>query len=690
MTESEKSEKEQTEKESSKPEPGRNGSESPIRPDLTTLEMHRGTRRGDAYVRVVHADSHLRRVAPGYLRATEEVSLPQGRAGRIFARVKGFLVGKPLPTEAERTERLTKIKALAVFSSDAISSSAYATEEILIVLVLAGTAGLTYALPVALAIALLLATVSFSYRQTVQAYPHGGGAYTVSKENLGTQAGLVAAAALLIDYVLTVAVSIAAGTAAITSAIPSLFPYRVEISLAFIALIMMINLRGIRESGTIFALPTYLFIFSLAGVIVLGMARLLAGGAPIQIARPDVPMVVEPVTFLLLLQSFAAGSVAMTGVEAISNGVPAFKPPESKNAATTMTWMSSLLGLFFVGITWLANQFGIAPNATETVISQVGRTVLGEGVLYGVFQFATMLILMLAANTSFADFPRLSSILARDGFMPHQFGYRGVRLAFSNGIIYLAFLAGALIVIFGGSTHALIPLYAVGVFISFTLSQSGMVHHWWKSREPGWRKSMIVNGLGAVLTSIVLIVVGSVKFQNGAWMVLALIPIFVWMFNAINKHYRNVAEQLSLSQVTGNPFVPPRQIVVVPISDINMASLRALAFARSISDNPVVLHITYDVKEAEPIRQKWAQWGDGTELVLLESPYRSFSEPLLAYIDALHRHDPDAYVTVVLPEFLPAHWWEHILHNQMALRIKGALLFRRNTVVIDVPYLLKR
>ncbi|MDE3091504.1 MAG: APC family permease, partial [Chloroflexota bacterium] len=557
---------------------GPNGADPSISADLTKFEMQRGKARGDAYVRIVRSDSHLlRRVAPGYLRATEQVLEPHGRIAHWLRRVKEFAVGKRLPTIAEKEERLTKVKALAVFSSDAISSSAYATEEILIVLVTAGALGLTFALPIALGIAFLLAVVSFSYRQTVHAYPHGGGSYTVSKENLGTQAGLVAASALLIDYVLTVAVSIAAGTAAITSVIQPLLPYRVEISVAFIGIITLINLRGIRESGTIFALPTYLFIFSLASVIVIGIARLALGDAP-EVVLKTQGASLEPVTLFLILHAFAAGSVAMSGTEAISNGVPAFKPPESRNAAATLIWMSSFLGFFFVGVTFLANRYGIVPSESETVISQVGRTVLGNGIPYEVFQGATMLILVLAANTSFADFPRLSSVLARDGFMPRQLSFRGDRLAFSNGIVILGVVAATLTIVFGGSTHALIPLYAVGVFISFTFSQAGMVRHWWKTRAEGWRKSLVINAFGALLTGIVLIVVGSVKFQLGAWMVFVLIPILVFIFNAIQRHYRYAAEQLGLDRVRGTNFTPPRQIVVVPIGDINQASLRAIAF----------------------------------------------------------------------------------------------------------------
>lgn len=669
-------------------ESGANGDDSSVHGDLSGIEKHKGKRQGDAYIRIVRPDpTLLRRVAPGVLRATEEVSRPHGPVGMLYKYLKALAVGRPLPTEAEKNERLTKIKALAVFSADAISSSAYATEEILIVLVAAGTLGLTYAVPVAFGIATLLAVVSFSYRQTVHAYPHGGGSYTVSKENLGTQAGLIAASALLIDYILTVAVSVAAGVAAITSAIEPLLPYRVEICLVFIALVTLINLRGIRESGTIFAIPTYLFILSLTAVIILGVIRVLLGWGPAMPMQPaPVEEFLEPASIFLVLHAFAAGSVAMSGTEAISNGVPAFQPPESKNAAITLTWMSSILGFFFVGVTFLADKFGAMPSDTETIISQVGRAVLGNGVGYGVFQVATMLILVLAANTSFADFPRLSSILARDGFMPHQMSFRGDRLAFSNGIIILGLIAGILTIIFGGSTHAMIPLYAVGVFISFTLSQSGMVRHWWKSREEGWRKSIVINAFGALLTGIVLVVVGSVKFLLGAWMVLLLIPLIVWMFNSIHRHYEHVRQQLNPPPGDQTQFLPRRKVVVVPVGDFNQASLRALAFARTLSEHPVALHVIFEDSNIDAIRKKWAEWGNGTELVMLESPYRSFNEPLLVYVDELHRHNPDAYITVVLPEFIPAHWWEHALHNQTALRLKAALLFRRNVVTINVPY----
>jgi amino acid transporter len=506
---------------------------------------------------------------------------------------------------------------------------------------------------------------------------------------LGTQIGLIAAAALLIDYVMTVAVSIAAGTAAITSAVQPLLPYRVEIAVVFIGIITLINLRGIRESGTIFALPTYIFIFSLASVILIGIAQLFIGGNP-QAEVQFEAETVEPISLFLLLHAFAAGSVAMSGTEAISNGVPSFKSPESRNSATTLILMSTILGAFFVGVTFLVDSYGIVPSETETVISQLGRTVLGAGLPYGVFQAATMLILVLAANTSFSGFPRLAWVLANDGFMPHQLTFRGDRLAFTNGIVILGIVAALLIVIFGGSTHALIPLYAVGVFVSFTLSQAGMVRHWWKSRAPGWRKSILINAVGAVLTGVVLVIVGSVKFEMGAWMVFALIPLLVFMFNGIHRHYDQVAVQLDPERIQGKAIAPPRQIVVVLVGAINQAALRALSFAHSIAPDPVAVRLVYDAEEVNSVRNAWARWGNGTQLILLESPYRSFNEPLLAYIDALRHQDPEACVTVVLPEFVPAHWWEHFLHNQTALRLKAALLFRRNVVTINIPYHLEK
>ncbi|MBI3287490.1 MAG: APC family permease, partial [Chloroflexi bacterium] len=657
-----------------------------LEPDLTRQEIEKGSHPGDTYVRVKRPYARLlRRIAPDYLLATDRVYQPEGSLARLRAGILRLLLGTPLPTSAEVHERLTKVKALAVFASDALSSNAYATEEILLVLVVAGTAPLWLSFPITLAIALVLGAVAFSYRQTVQVYTRGGGSYTVAKENLGTLPGLVAAAALLIDYVLTVAVSIAAGTAALTSAIPDLYPYRVLLSLAFILFIALANLRGIRESGTIFALPTYLFVFSLAGMILVGLARLATGDTSPPEATKAAVEAAQPVTLWLILRAFASGSVAMTGTEAIANGVPAFQPPEGKNAATTLAWMAAILATFFVGITFLANQYGIVPHETETVVSQLARSILGGGLPYLLVQGSTMLILILAANTSFADFPRVSSVMARDRFMPNQFTFRGERLAFSNGILVLAALAGLLILAFGGSTHALIPLYAVGVFLAFTLSQSGMVARWWRLRGSGWRRSLIINAFGATLTGVVLIIVASTKFASGAWIVVLLIPLLVLMFLGIHRHYRNVADQLRLSAGAATlDQQPVKQKVLVPVADLNQASLRALAFARSISEDVTALHVTDDPREAEALRRKWDQWANGVSLVILESPYRSFTPPLLTYIDALHQQDPGTFVTVVLPQFVPAHWWENLLHNRTVVGLKASLLLRPNTLVVNV------
>lgn len=684
-----------------------NGSatEPQIRSDLIDFEVHRGTRRGDTYVRVIRTDSHLlRRVAPGHLRATEELSRPHGMIARGYGRVKSLLVGKALPTEAEIHERLDKIRALAVFGADPISSCAYATEETLLVLMAAGNGALYISQYTALAIALLLSMVAFSYRQTVFAYPHGGGSYNVSRENLGQTAGLIAAAALLIDYVLTVSVSIVAGAAAVSSALyasgfgsqldainaalPSNLSANVLISVAFIALMTLGNLRGIRESGAIFAVPTYLFLISLSVTLVVGFYQAMTGTLTPASVAPVLPGA-EPLTLWLIVRAFSAGAVAMSGTEAISNGVPAFKPPESKNAATTLTIMAAILGVFFLGVSQLATHLGLVPG-TETIISQIARSVWGTNFVYYIFQFATMGILIVAGNTAFADFPRLSSVLARDHYMPHNFLFRGDRLAFSTGIVALGVISALLVIIFSGDVTSLIHLYAIGVFLAFSMSDSGMVVHWWRTRGPRWKTSIVINGADAVLTSSIFVVVGVAKFVSGAWIVFILIPIIVMVFSAIHRHYENVAEQLSLSRVAADAFKPLRQIVLVPITDVNQASLRALAFARTISDHPLAIHITYNAAESEHIRRKWARWSDGEEMVLIESPYRSFLNPLLAYIDALHHKDPEAYVSVVLPEFLPAHWWENILHNQTALRIKAALLTRKNTVVIDIPYHLQK
>lgn len=659
--------------------------------DLDLREYRQGGRPGERYVRIVRPHlGKLRRVEPGHLVATEKTLEGRSLSSRLWNRLRQILFGRPLATAALPHERLTKVKALAVFASDALSSSAYATEEILLVLVAAGTMALHLTIPVAAAIAMLLTIVVMSYRQTIRAYPQGGGSYIVTKDNLGTTPSLVAAASLLTDYVLTVAVSISAGVAALTSAVPALHDHRVLLATMFIALIMIINLRGVRESGTIFAAPTYLFLIAAMAMLVAGGVRLVTGAGPAS-SVDAVPIEGgEALTIFLILRAFASGCAALTGTEAISDGVPAFKTPEWRNASTTLTWMAVILGVLFLGITVLANGFHIVPTEGETVVSQVARAAFGTSPIYYLMQMATMLILVLAANTSFSDFPRLSYFLARDRFMPHQFQFRGDRLAFSTGIVVLAALAIALVVIFQAETHALIPLYAIGVFISFTLSQASMVRRWWVKREQGWRRSMVVNGVGATTTGIVALVVAITKFPYGAWIILVLIPVLVFLLMGINRHYQAVRDQLTLERFDQPLSRQRAPYLVVPIDDLHRGTLQALSYARSISPNVVAVSVTDDMEAATRLRRRWERWGGEVPLVILESPYRSLIGPLLAYIDALHAEHPDGPITVVLPEFVPRRWWELLLHNQSALRIKAALFFRPNTVVVDVPFHLRR
>jgi amino acid transporter len=601
-------------------------------------------------------------------------------------RLKRLLVGTPLPTAQFRHERLGKAAGLAVFASDALSSVAYATEEILIILVLAGTAALSYSLPIALAIAVLIAIVTSSYRQTILAYPQGGGAYIVAKDNLGTIPGLVAGAALLIDYVLTVAVSVAAGIAAVTSAVPGLFPFRVWLCVLAVAGIAVANLRGVRESGRLFALPTYLFIASVLGVIAYGALGALFGFLPEAPYAPHAPGL-QGIGLFLLLRAFASGCAALTGVEAVSNGIRAFRPPEAHNARIVMGWLGALLVTMFLGITYLAYDFGIAPREAETVVSQLARHVLGTGPLYFAIQVATMLILLLAANTSYADFPRLSSLLARDRFIARQFANQGDRGVFSNGILILSALATLLLIAFGGETNALIPLYAVGVFVSFTLSQSGMVLHWLRARDAGWRWRLWVNGLGAATTGVVMLTIAVTKFVHGAWIVVLLIPALVAVFVAVHRHYAQVAGQLSLESF-GMPL-PLRNSVLVLVGGLHRGVVHALLYAQTLSPSAKAVFVETDPEETRRLEEKWGKWGLGIPLIVLNSPYRSVLGPLLEYIDHLLDQGENHIVTIVLPEFIPARWWQHVLHNQRALLIKGALLFRRRVIVTDVPYHLK-
>jgi len=602
--------------------------------------------------------------------------------------LKRLLVGSPISTAHAEHERLSRVTGLAVLSSDALSSVAYATEEILRVVMVGGAAALSLATPVGVVIALLLLIVAFSYRQTIFAYPSGGGAYLVAKDNLGDTPALVAAAALLIDYTLTVAVSIAAGVAALTSAFPSLHVSRVELSLIFMVVLAVGNLRGIRESGRIFSVPTYFFIGGILVLLGVGAWRAFTGSlVPVPDHAAALP--VHELGLFVILTAFANGCTAMTGVEAVSNGVPAFRKPESRNAAYTLVVMAVLGVTMFMGITLLAHAYQVVPNDTETVVSQIARAVFGgRGWAYYTIQAGTMLILVLAANTAYADFPRLASIVSRDRYLPRQFMNQGDRLAFSNGIVVLSTCAGILLVLFGGDTHALIPLYMIGVFVSFTLSQFGMVIHWRRMREPGWRTSAVINGFGAIVTAIVLVIVATTKAAEGAWNIILLIPALVVLFRATRQHYDHVASQLSLHEFTPLPRL--KNIVLLPLSGVHRAVLQALHYAHTLSDDVRALYVATDPQSLAIVRAEWEQWGEGVPLVVLDSPYRSVLEPLINYINDLEAREPEAYVTIVLPEFVPARWWQHLLHNQRALILKGTLLFRPNTVVTNVPFHLTR
>ncbi len=606
----------------------------------------------------------------------------------VFRLTKKFLLGRPLRTSRLVHERLTKVKALAVFSSDALSSVAYATEEILLVLVTAGAVALQWSMPVALAISGLLIILVISYQQTIHAYPNGGGAYIVAKENLGVYPGLIAASALLTDYVLTVAVSISAGVAAITSAFPFLLQHRVAICLFLIALVTVANLRGVRESATMFSIPTYIFIVSMFALIGTGFFRYFTGTLPALPDKISVPST-QGITLYLVLRAFSSGCAALTGVEAISNGVPAFRPPESRNASLTLVWMGAILLSMFMGITMLARFYGIVPSHEQTVVSQIAANVFGRTPLYYLIQASTMGILVLAANTSYADFPRLASLLAKDSFMPRLLAIRGDKLVFSNGIITLGFLSSILVVIFGGSTHALIPLYAVGVFLSFTLSQSGMVVHWWKTRDKGWFSHALVNGFGALATSIAVIIITRTKFASGAWVVVLIIPVMVLTFHKIHRHYTDIAAELDPNGCKCYQKVKP--IVIIPIANINRVVVNTIEYAKSLTDNIIPVHICIDEEGADRLKEEWKKWNFDVELLVIPSPYRSIFGPLLRFIDrAEAKAATDERVTVLIPEFVTRKWWQYFLHNQTGLWLKTLLLWRKDIVISSVPYHLSR
>jgi amino acid transporter len=657
----------------------------------------KGRKLADRRLRVErpHA-AYFRWSGPGQLTAKEAASRPTTPVGKLWARAKGFVIGRPLASEAEIGERLSKKKALAIFSSDAISSSAYATEEILRVLILGGAVALALGLHISVAIAVLLIAVAISYRKVCLAYPTGGGSYSVSKRNFGRLASLVAASALLIDYVMTVAVSTSSAVEQITSALPALYDERVLIGVLAIALITIGNLRGLREAGNIFAVPTYLFIGSALLMIAMGTYRIVVlgeHGSYEATLQQHAGGTVEAVTILLIVRAFAAGAVALTGTEAIATGVPAFQPPEARNAATTLAIMAALLGTLFIGITFVAVNLGVAPidePEKQTVISQVARAVYGDGTVpFYLFQSFTALLLFLAANTSFNAFPRLLAILANDGFMPRQFALRGDRLAFSYGIIVLASLAATLIVIFHGETHLLIPLYAVGVFMDFTISQAGMIRHWLRERSPGWRRRLATNAFGCLLTAVVFVVVTAAKAPTSL-IVIVLIPLLVSLMLFIRRQYTGQAAELFVQEDVRIPGPHREQRVVVPVNGINRAVVQAINFARTISDDIRAVYVTDEPEDGDALRKRWERQLPDVPLVIVESPYRAVVSPVVAYLDILDAAwppDKEAPITVVvLPEYVARHWWDRVLYNQTAKRLKAALIGREHTVIADVPY----
>jgi len=816
---------------------------------LMRTEVRQGSRLGDVRVRLVRpSHSMFRRLDTGLLEATEATQNARTPWERVTRLAKRILIGAPIATAQAEHERLTKFKAVAVFSSDAISSVAYATEAILVTLIASGSANLDYTLLICFAIVALLTVVVISYRQTIPAYPNGGGSYIVAKDNLGTMPGLTAAASLMIDYVLTVSVSISAGVQALATLFPSLGPDVVLIDVILVIIITVVNLRGVRESGSVFAIPTYIFVGSALLLILVGSIKVFLIQHQGLIGHFQPVAAIEPLGIFLILRSFAAGCAAMTGTEAISNGIPAFKKPEARNAAITLTWMAVILGTLFIGITVLSLSYGIEANAAgnPTVIGQIAQRIFSGWLvfMYPIFQIATLLILTLAANTSYSDFPRLASLLARDHFLPHQFAFRGDRLAFSTGIISLAILASLLLVIFKGDTTKLINLYAVGVFMSFTLSQSGMVRHWWHLRKehPGWQRSIIINGLGALTTLLVALVIAITKFTEGAWVVVFLIPMLILMFVGISRHYHHVERE----RTTVLPISPKdiHHLLIVPVRKLNAASQQSIAYARSISPHVTAVHINTDAEETADLQEQWKRWQEGlteqeqvpldiidpvrhsrvrsllhyinthqqadktltvllsestrksvlgrlfsdpgslslkfalffrpeivvtnipgygekstiplrprdikhrfivpvaeldrasvqslayarsiaprvaalhvaidphdvetinekwlrlrqhltkeeeTQLVIIESPYRSLLRPLLAYIETMRELHPEETLTVILPEFVVAHWWEYLLHNQTALQLKSAFASIPGLVVTDIPqHLVKR
>ncbi|MCS7050470.1 MAG: APC family permease [Thermomicrobium sp.] len=651
-----------------------------------------GSHPGDRYIRhVTSNDLPLREIAPG--RFVADLAQPASVLGKAWLGIRRVLIGRPLRTTEAPHERIGKAKALAVFSSDALSSVAYATEEILRILILAGSAAYAFVLPIGIAITILIGIVVFSYRQTIRAYPHGGGTYIVTRANLGTGPGLLAAAALLTDYLLTVAVSISAGVAAIVSAVPGLYPYRVELAVAAILFMTLANLRGMRESGTIFMVPTFAFLACMAILLGLGFASLVGIGPVPHPVRYEIPPSTSPLTVFLILRAFASGSTALTGIEAISNGLPAFKEPQAENARKTLLFMGLILASLFSGITLLSYRFHLVPSDRETIVSQLARTLVDGSPFYYAVQAATALILFLAANTAFADFPRLAYFLAHDRFLPGQFRFQGERLAYSTGILTLSALSILLVLLRGASVSALIPLYAVGVYTAFTLSQVSMVVHWWRVAEGRLRRvewhSLILNGLGALATGIVTVVVVVTKFIHGAWIVILLIPTLILLMLGIRKHYAFVAQQLRVTPAEARRrlrLVPRRIVAVVPVSSLNRASLTALNYARAIADDVTAVHVATEPESGELIEQRWREAGLTIPLIIVDSPYRELIGPLVAVVEKLHREKGGPLITVIIPEFITAHWWERVLHTQTAWRLRRALLEIPDLVITSVPY----
>ncbi len=618
-----------------------------------------------------------------------------------------WLIGRPLQTADAPKQTIGKAIGLAVFASDALSSTAYATQEIMIIMAVAASAGgMSYVFPISIAIVILMAVVTISYQQTIHAYPGGGGAYIVARDNLGELPAQTAGAALLTDYVLTVAVSISSGVAQIVSAFPVLYSYRVILSVALVFFIMIINLRGVKESGVLFAIPTYFFLAGMFVTVGYGMFRFFSGtlGTVPNPPTLDIGNTVLVIAPFLLLHAFSSGTSALTGIEAISNGITAFKEPRSKNAGITLIWMSSILAVLFLSISFLSGKIAAVPSEMETVISQLSRTVFGgQGFMYLLIIAGTAVILIMAANTAFADFPRLSALHAGDGFLPRQLTFRGSRLVYSRGIVTLSLLASALIVLFQANVTRMIPLYAIGVFLSFTLSQTGMARRWWKSghlkmgesiQEPGstitfdrqWKIKLAINGFGAVCTFIVMIVFAVTKFMDGAWVIVVLVPLMVTVFFSIHHHYKRLAAKLSLEQYSGSIRIQ-RQRILVLLAGVHRGSLAALAYGRSLGPDVTAVHVSMDSAESARIREKWEKYGDGTRLVILNSPYRLLLEPVLEYIEyLLSIRGPNEVLTVIVPQFVPSHWWENLLHNQTALLLRFSLMFKPGLVILDVPY----